>query len=77
MEMTASTAYAARYVAEHPDLEIAAIAPLAAASEYGLEVQAKDIQEIEDNYTRFGFRDKRALDFRNFKSGYFKKLAWL
>ena len=55
MEMTASTAYAARYVAEHPDLEIAAIAPLAAASEYGLEVQAKDIQEIEDNYTRFGF----------------------
>ena len=26
MEMTASTAYAARYVAEHPDLEIAAIA---------------------------------------------------
>ena len=53
MEMTASTAYAARYVAEHPELEIAAIAPLAAASEYGLEVQAKDIQEIEDNYTRF------------------------
>ena len=49
MEMTASTAY----VAEHPDLEIAAIAPLAAASEYGLEVQAKDIQEIENNYTRF------------------------
>ena len=46
MEMTASTAYAARYVAEHPELEIAAIAPLAAASEYGLEVQAKDIQEI-------------------------------
>ena len=53
MEMTASTAYAARYVAEHPDLEIAAIAPLAAASEYSLEVQARDIQEIEDNYTRF------------------------
>ena len=49
MEMTASTAYAA----EHPDLEIAAIAPLAAASEYSLEVQARDIQEIEDNYTRF------------------------
>jgi len=46
-------ALAPRYVAEHPDLEIAAIAPLAAASEYGLEVQAKDIQEIEDNYTRF------------------------
>ena len=76
MEMTASTAYAARYVAEHPDLEIAAIAPLAAASEYGLEVQAKDIQEIEDNYTRFlDFRGQRASDLRNFKSS-LQKLAW-
>ncbi|XDP50694.1 prephenate dehydratase [Streptococcus sp. CP1998] len=52
MEMTASTAYAARYVAEHPDLEIARL-PLWRTSEYSLEVQARDIQEIEDNYTRF------------------------
>ena len=59
-----STAYAAHYVAEHPDLEIAAIAPLAAASEYGLEVQAKDIQEIEDNYTRFWILGQQASDLK-------------
>ena len=62
--------YAARYVAEHPDLEIAAIAPLAAASEYGLEVQAKDIQEIRGQlYTFLDFRGNRASDLKNFKSG--------
>ncbi|NQG96580.1 prephenate dehydratase [Streptococcus suis] len=53
LEMTASTAYAARFVAEHPDQPFAAIAPQAAAEEYGLEVIAKDIQEISENFTRF------------------------
>ena len=67
-EMTASTAHVARYVSRTSRLGNAAIA-LAAASEYGLEVQAKDIQEIEDNYTRFDFRGNRASDLKNFKSG--------
>ncbi|MBM7636767.1 prephenate dehydratase [Streptococcus saliviloxodontae] len=53
IEVTASTAYAARFVAQHPDKPFAAIAPHAAAKEYGLTVIAKDIQEIEENYTRF------------------------
>lgn len=53
IEMTASTAYAARHVAEHPDQAYAAIAPHAAAEEYGLQVIAQDIQEIDENYTRF------------------------
>ncbi|HFH9837303.1 TPA: prephenate dehydratase [Streptococcus suis] len=53
LEMTASTAYAARFVAEHPEKPYAAIAPHAAAEEYGLEVIAKDIQEISQNFTRF------------------------
>ncbi|NQJ69715.1 prephenate dehydratase [Streptococcus suis] len=53
IEVTASTAYAARYVAEHPDQPFAAIAPLAAAEEYGLQVIAKDIQEMSENFTRF------------------------
>lgn len=53
IEVTASTAYAARFVAEHPDQPYAAIAPQAAADEYGLEVIAKDIQEISENFTRF------------------------
>ncbi|MGV3079479.1 prephenate dehydratase [Streptococcus sp. 32226D021BW] len=53
IEVTASTAYAARYVAEHPDQPFAAIAPLAAAEEYSLQVIAKDIQEMSENFTRF------------------------
>ncbi|MBM7641743.1 prephenate dehydratase [Streptococcus loxodontisalivarius] len=53
IELTASTAYAARFVAQNPNQPYAAIAPDAAAREYGLTVVAKDIQEIEENYTRF------------------------
>ncbi|HFI2472903.1 TPA: prephenate dehydratase [Streptococcus suis] len=53
IEVTASTAYAARFVAEHPEQPYAAIAPQAAAVEYDLEVIAKDIQEISENFTRF------------------------
>ncbi|WP_105125272.1 prephenate dehydratase [Streptococcus suis] len=53
IEVTASTAYAARYVAEHTDQPYAAIAPQAAAEEYGLMVIGQDIQEISENFTRF------------------------
>lgn len=53
LEVTASTAYAARFVAEHPDQPYAAIAPQAAAQEYGLTIIGQDIQEIEENFTRF------------------------
>ena len=60
IEMTASTAYAARHVAEHPDEAYAAIAPHAAAEEYGLEVIAQNIQEIDENYTRFWLLGKEA-----------------
>ena len=64
IEMTASTAYAARFIAEHPSENFAAIAPVAAAKEYGLEIIAKDIQEIDENYTRFWVlgHDKKELD---------------
>ncbi|KXT77026.1 prephenate dehydratase [Streptococcus sp. DD12] len=50
---TASTAYAARYVAEHPEAAIAAIAPEEAARAYDLTIVARDIQEIDENFTRF------------------------
>lgn len=53
IELTASTAYAARLVAEHPEKNYAAIAPHAAAAEYGLTIIAQDIHEIDENYTRF------------------------
>ncbi|KXT75614.1 Prephenate dehydratase [Streptococcus sp. DD10] len=62
IEMTASTAYAARFVAEHPDKNYAAIAPHSSALEYGLEVIAKDIQEMEDNYTRFWILGKKQVE---------------
>ncbi|MBP2623038.1 prephenate dehydratase [Streptococcus oricebi] len=53
LEITASTAYAARFVAEHAEEPYAAIAPHSAAEEYGLEVIAQDIQEMAENFTRF------------------------
>ena len=53
IEVTASTAYAARFIAEHPDQPFAAIAPRNSAAEYGLELIAEDIQEMEANFTRF------------------------
>ena len=53
LEVTASTAYAAHFIAEHPDQPFAAIAPRNSATEYGLELIAEDIQEMEANFTRF------------------------
>ena len=65
LEMTASTAYAARFIAEHPEENFAAIAPVAAAKEYGLEIIAQDIQEMDENYTRFWVlgHQKRSFDW--------------
>lgn len=53
IELTASTAFAARFVADHPEANYAAIAPHEAANTYGLTVIAKDIHEMAKNYTRF------------------------
>ena len=53
LEMTASTASAARLVAEHPDKPYAAIAPESAAYEYDLQIVARDVQEMSENFTRF------------------------
>lgn len=64
IEMTASTAYAARFVAENPDEPYAAIAPHAAAEEYNLEVIAQDIQEMDENYTRFWLLGEQAPELQ-------------
>ena len=53
IESTDSTAYAAQFVAGHPDKPFAAIAPVASSLEYDLTIIAHDIQEIDENYTRF------------------------
>ncbi|MFC3928490.1 prephenate dehydratase [Streptococcus caprae] len=63
IEVTASTAFAARFVAEHGDLPYAAIAPQAAAEEYGLSIIAQDIQEIDENYTRFWVLGETGQEF--------------
>jgi len=47
------TAGAARHVSAQTDDSVSAIASVAAASEYGLNVIAADIEDDESNYTRF------------------------
>jgi len=51
--ISADTAGAAREVAELGDPSVAAIAPELAASVYGLEILARDIEDAEHNTTRF------------------------
>ncbi|MEI5988531.1 hypothetical protein A5881_000018 [Enterococcus termitis] len=53
LEATPSTAYAASFVANHPDQKIAAIAPKLSAKTYDLEIVGKDIQDVAINQTRF------------------------
>ncbi|MFX3624551.1 MAG: prephenate dehydratase [Ectobacillus sp.] len=48
-----STSAAARYVKEHPELKIAAIANEAAAEKYGLAIVHKDIHTHRNNHTKF------------------------
>lgn len=64
LEMTASTAAAAFLVADNPEAPYAAIAPVAASVEYGLEIIARDIQEIAENYTRFWVIGEKIPDFK-------------
>lgn len=75
IEVTASTAYAARFVAEHPEKNFAAIAPRTAAAEYGLKVEASDIQEMEENYTRFWILGHEVPELRLTKTGDKQTLA--
>jgi prephenate dehydratase len=50
---TLSTSAAAQLVGQHKDQVIAAIANELAAEEYGLSIVKKDIQDYENNHTRF------------------------
>ncbi len=52
-EVATSTAAAAKFVSEHSELKIGAIASGLAADEYGLKVLERDVQTLGDNTTRF------------------------
>lgn len=71
-----STAAAAQYVSENPDLKIAAVANQFAANLYGLKIIHRNIQDFEQNHTRFiiiskqqGSYDNSQLDVLGEKSG--------
>ncbi|MFB1051658.1 prephenate dehydratase [Paraliobacillus sp. JSM ZJ581] len=52
-ETFTSTGAAAKYVSEHPELPVGAIANEHAAKEYGLEIVKHDIHDFSNNHTRF------------------------
>ncbi|MCZ8513372.1 prephenate dehydratase [Paenibacillus filicis] len=53
LESVGSNGEAARMVAELNDPEVAALAPLAAGTLYGLEAYANGVQDHQNNHTRF------------------------
>lgn len=53
IHFTNSTSAAAKWVMEHPELQVAAIANELAASTYGLHTAEKNIHDYTNNHTRF------------------------
>ncbi|MGY3764940.1 prephenate dehydratase [Vagococcus vulneris] len=51
--MTESTTEAAEIIANHSDIPIAAIASVEAAETFGLSIVSRDIQDFQENQTRF------------------------
>lgn len=62
-EAMSSTASAAKFISEHEQLLLAAIAPREAVKEYGLELVAENIQGVGRNQTRFLVLSHERLDF--------------
>ncbi|MDL4841653.1 prephenate dehydratase [Aquibacillus rhizosphaerae] len=61
-ESVSSTGAAAKYVSEHPELKVGAIANHLAAEEYGLSIVKKDIHDFTNNHTRFVVLHKYASE---------------
>ncbi|MFN1217967.1 prephenate dehydratase [Chryseobacterium kwangjuense] len=62
-----STAAAAKYVSENKDLKIAAVANQFAANLYGLKIVHRNIQDFEQNHTRFIVISKQQDTYHNEK----------
>lgn len=60
-----STAAAAKHVSENPDRNLAAVANQFAADLYGLQIIHRDIQDIEQNHTRFIIISKQHEEYTN------------
>lgn len=60
-----STAAAAKYVSENKDLKIAAVANQFAANLYGLQIVNRNIQDFEQNHTRFIVISKNQTKYEN------------
>ncbi len=60
-----STAAAAKYVSENRDLKIAAVANQFAANLYGLKIINRNIQDFEQNHTRFIIISKQQDSYQN------------
>jgi prephenate dehydratase len=60
-----STAAAAKYISENPDLKRAAVANQFAANLYGLKIINRNIQDIEQNHTRFIVISKQRTSYTN------------
>ncbi|MEY8759229.1 prephenate dehydratase [Chryseobacterium tongliaoense] len=60
-----STAAAAKHVSENPELKIAAVANQYAANLYGLKVIDRNIQDFEQNHTRFIVISKQQNFYKN------------
>ncbi|KAB2338699.1 prephenate dehydratase [Cytobacillus depressus] len=69
-EKTTSTAAAAQFVKESPDIIAGAIANELAATEYGLEIVQKDIHDVSYNHTRFIVLSKKKVRLHEEKSTY-------
>ncbi|QED48776.1 prephenate dehydratase [Cytobacillus dafuensis] len=69
-EKTTSTAAAAQFVKENPDVKAGAIANELAAKEYGLEIVREDIHDVSYNHTRFIVLSKNPFPFREKKASF-------
>ncbi len=65
----ADTAGAAAFVAEQGDLQACAIAPRLAAELYGLKIVEENVEDSDDNTTRFVVLAKEPLDPATLKGG--------
>ncbi|WP_141433638.1 prephenate dehydratase [Bacillus sp. 03113] len=67
---TTSTAAAAQYIKDHPEVLGAAIGNDLSAKEYGLSIVQHDIHDFKDNHTRFIVLSKKSFDLSSQQVAY-------